>query len=535
MLYFGGERMQGRATARYVYGFPLNRKNVICLWAFLWMLCFVLIGWFGDERLLCHGKWALKAERLLEKWQIPVLALELVLVLAMIIRICQNEAVDWDEAFTWQITTKNNVMGMLRATAADVHPPLYYLFVMGAMAIFGRNIFVAKMVSVAGAAATGILGITLVRKRWGVKTAIPFILVSGLGTQMIYYNVNLRMYSWTVFFVMAACLFAYEIAQSGKIGWWIAFTLVSLGGVYTQYYAVVPLALIYIGLLFCIIINDRGQIKKWLFCCLATVIGYLPWLAAVIDTLKRDAGDTRTEEAGQTIGELCSWAFGNNIELSQYMPAVLFLVAVLCVFLAWGKFEKKQKAFLAFSGAVFFGSYGLCMLIASYTQHFWANRYLVDVLLFVWLFLLIVLAGKSLLAWGMGMVWLGIMVLSSYSIVGNMELKTVPWTEQTKQLFAQIQDEEKIVYNFITFDVIYEYYLPNAEFIWYEDVDFAAMGDEFYMIDSPWGDRFSHVLYEEGVLEKELIGEFRMEEAVGGTLWKIKYKGTEEGEQEHGI
>lgn len=530
MLYFGGEPIEGKAIARYVYGFPLNAKNIICLWAFLWMLCFILIGWFGDGRFLCHSGWMRKVEGLLEKWQIPMLVLELVLVLAMIIRICRNEAVHWDEAFTWQITTKNNVMGMLKATAADVHPPLYYLFVMGAMAVFGKNIFVAKMVSVAGAAATGILGITLVRKRWGVKAAIPFILVSGLGTQMIYYNVDVRMYSWTIFFVMAAGLFAYEIVQTGKISWWIAFTIVSLGGVYTQYYAVVPLVLIYIGLLFWIIINDRGQIKKWFFCCLATVIGYLPWLTVVVDTLKRDAGDTKTKEAGQTIGELCRWAFGNNIELSQYMPAVLFVVAVLCVLFEWEKFEKKQQVFLTFSGAAFFGSYGLCIVIDSHTQHFWENRYLVDALLFVWLFLLIVLAGKSLLAWGMGMVWLGIMVLSSYTIVSNVELRTVPWTEQTKQLFAQIQDEEKIVYNFITFDVIYEYYLPNAEFIWYEDVNFSDMGDEFYMIQSPWGYGFSEEFYEEGILEKEFLGEFRMEEAVQGTLWKIKYNETEGGE-----
>ncbi len=494
------------------------------------MLCFILTGWFGDRNFLCHSKWMLQAEKLLEKWQIPILVMELAIVLALIIRICRNEAVDWDEAFTWQIVTKNSVAGMLKATAADVHPPLYYLLVMGAMAIFGKSLFVAKMVSVAGIAATGILGITLVRKRWGVKTAIPFLLVSGLGAQMIYYNVNVRMYSWVIFFVMAAGLFAYEIIQSGKISWWIAFTIVSLGGVYTQYYAVVPLALIYTGLLLWFIINDRIQIRKWIFCSLATVIGYLPWLAAVIDTLKRDAGDIRTEEAGQKIGELCTWAFKCNIELSEYMPAILFLVMILCLFSEWKKLEKKQKAFIAFSGAVFFGSYGLCMVVASHTQHFWDNRYLVDVLLFVWLFMLIRLAGKSLLAWGMGVIWLGIMVLSSYTIVGYMELKTVPWTEQTKQLFAQIQDEEKIVYNFITFDVIYEYYLPNAEFIWYEDVDFSAMGDEFYMIESPWGYGFSSLLYEEGVLEREFLGEFRMEEAVGGSLWKIKYKGAEKGE-----
>lgn len=368
-LYFDGELIEGKAVARYVYGFPLNVKNIICLWAFLWMLCFILTGWFGDRDFLCHSKWRLRAEKLLEKWQIPILVMELAIVLAMIIRISRNEAVEWDEAFTWQIVTKNNVAGMLKATAADVHPPLYYLLVMGAMAIFGKNLFVAKMVSVAGVAAVGVLGITLVRKRWGVRTAIPFILVSGLGTEMVYFSVNVRMYSWVIFFVMAAGLFAYEIIQSGKPGWWIGFTVVSLCGVYTQYYAVVPLALIYVGLLLWIILNDKAQFRKWILCSFATVIGYLPWLTVVFDTLKRDANSTKVGEAEQKIDELCRWAFGCNIELSEYMPALLFVVAVLCLLLEWKRFGKKERAFLVSSGGIFFAAYGLCMVIASYTQH----------------------------------------------------------------------------------------------------------------------------------------------------------------------
>lgn len=368
-LYFDGELIEGKAVARYVYGFPLNVKNIICLWAFLWMLCFILAGWFGDRDFLCHSKWMLRAEKLLEKWQIPILVMELAIVLAMIIRISRNEAVEWDEAFTWQIVTKNNVAGMLKATAADVHPPLYYLLVMGAMAIFGKNLFVAKMVSVAGVAAVGVLGITLVRKRWGVRTAIPFILVSGLGTEMVYFSVNVRMYSWVIFFVMAAGLFAYEIIQSGKPGWWIGFTVVSLCGVYTQYYAVVPLALIYVGLLLWIILNDKAQFRKWILCSFATVIGYLPWLTVVFDTLKRDANSTKVGEAEQKIDELCRWAFGCNIELSEYMPALLFVVAVLCLLLEWKRFGKKERAFLVSSGGIFFAAYGLCMVIASYTQH----------------------------------------------------------------------------------------------------------------------------------------------------------------------
>ncbi|MCM1046733.1 MAG: glycosyltransferase family 39 protein [Candidatus Gastranaerophilales bacterium] len=201
-------------------------------------------------------------DMLLDKYQIPVLLLEFGMILFLVIRICRNEAVDWDEAYTWMLATKNSIPEMLRATAADVHPPLYYLLVMAAMRIFGETIFVAKMVSVAGMAAICLLGVTIVRKRFGVKASTLFLLVAGLGTQVIFYNVNVRMYSWMMFFVLLAGLSAYEIILNEKSRWWVIFTLASLGGVYTQYFAVVPLMFLYLFLLGWFMLRARGGRSK---------------------------------------------------------------------------------------------------------------------------------------------------------------------------------------------------------------------------------------------------------------------------------
>lgn len=413
---------------------------------------------------------------------------------------------------------------MLKATAADVHPPLYYMLVMGAMKVFGQNIFVGKMVSAAAAAATGILGITLVRKRWGVKSAVPFLLAAGLGPQLIFYNVDLRMYSWLIFFVTAAGLFAYEIILSGQGRWWAAFTLASLGGVYTQYFSVVPLSILYIFLLVWILVKDRGQMKKWLCCVVVTAAGYLPWLAVVIDTLKRDSGAGREEAALPGIGELFEWAFQSNIKWSESMPVVLLITAVLCLIVERKRYGTKEKAFLALSGAMLFGTYGLCMFLASRMSHFWDNRYMVDALLFLWLFLAVMLGGRKLITWGIGMVWLGILMLSSYTVMQAVELNTVPWTQHARQVLEQVQDEERIVYTFPTFDVLYAYYLPNAEFIWYEDVDFTQWENgEFYVLSSGEND-FWWQLYADEVLKKEVLGSMRLEQSMGAELWKITYQ-----------
>lgn len=520
-LYLDGETIDGQAVIRYTYAFPLNIKNVLCIWAFILMIGLSVLELLKGQETAGSLPFVRRAGELLNRFQIPFLLLELAVILFLVIRIGRNEAVDWDEAYTWWITTENTVPEMFKATAADVHPPLYYLLVMAAMAIFGENIFVAKLVSVAGMAATCLLGITLVRKRWGVKAASLFLLAAGLGTQMIYYNTNVRMYSWMIFFVMAAALLAYEILQNNGTKWWILFVLASLGGVYTQYFAVIPLAFIYLFLLVWFVFKDRGQLKKWAICSIATVAGYLPWLTVVLSMLKSDYTGAQKENIGSAFPELCSWAFENNIKFSRYMPAVLFAVAAVWLVISWKKFENKERIFILLTGTLFFVSYRVCILFAAYMGHFWTNRYLVDVLLFVWLFVIIFLSKRGVIVWGASFIWLGIFVLSSYTVIQAWELDTILWTEQAKQVLEQVQDEEKIVYNFTSYDMIYQYWLPDAEFIWYEDVDFTEMGDEFYLIAWGGGD-FEHILYERGVLEKQILGTMRLENGVAGVeLWKI--------------
>ncbi|MCM1046735.1 MAG: hypothetical protein NC417_14620, partial [Candidatus Gastranaerophilales bacterium] len=118
-------------------------------------------------------------------------------------------------------------------------------------------------------------------------------------------------------------------------------------------------------------------------------------------------------------------------------------------------------------------------------------------------------------------VWLGISVMSSYTVVQAAEMGTIPWTQHARQLLDQVQEEEKVVYNFETYDVLYQYWLPNVEFVWYQDVELDEMGDEFYVI--AWGGKdFSSTLYEDGILEKEILGQMRFEEGIAGVeLWKM--------------
>lgn len=335
-----GKNIAGQAVTAYDYGFPLNIKNIVCIWAFILVIGLTLLQKCGVK--LPVGE---KAEAFIRRFRVPLFATAILGTTILIVRICLNEAVDWDEAFTWQLITKNNLAGIIKGTAEDVHPPLYYLVAKAAITLFGQHIFVVKMVSVTLSVGSMLLCAIFVSRRFGEKAALLLIPIVGLGPRFIYYNVNCRMYSMMIFFVLGAALFAYELIQDDKPIYWVLFTVFSLGGVYTQYFAVVPLVLIYLYLLVQLLKDKGTSWMKWLLCCTVTIVGYLPWLGVVMRMLKNERNGVIGERSAFQLQKFFREIFETNIEYSAYMPFVLFLLCVLVLVLEWNRYGKKERAF----------------------------------------------------------------------------------------------------------------------------------------------------------------------------------------------
>lgn len=519
LMMVNGESFDAQAVTSYTYEEPLNYKNAVCIWAAILTLGLSVIG------MLYRKEWKSEiwADKILDKYQYVLLALEILFVTALVVRVSFTETVDWDEAYTWKIVTRNSLWGIIQAQAIDPHPPLYFLMAKLATLVFGNKMMVFKAVSVAGALASMLMCATLVRKRWGVKVAIPLILLLGLGPQFLFYNINLRMYSWMVFFVFASALFIYELVLEDKISWWIALCLTTLGALYTQYFAVVPLAVLYAYLL--VICVRSKRVKRFLLCCVVTVIAYLPQLYLVWQMVQRDRISQNEEmPASLSLVDLCGWAFQTNIKWSEYMPLVLFVAAVGLLIFQRKQLERKETGFLVLAAMVFPLTDVICYIISNNMNHFWHNRYMLDALLFVWIFVIIIYAKQNTKVWVCFCVWLGITVLSSYIVVQSEEFSMMANTVDAKEKLAHVQDEEMIVFNFTSYDVIYEYYVPNAEFVWIEDVDFSNMEkDYFYMIS--WGGLgFSQEVIDKYNVHIEYLQPFILERGVAGVyLCKVTF------------
>lgn len=531
-LQIGETEITGQGVASFGYGVPLNIKNVLCLWGFLTtVLLFVWIEagqeyvpkqWKKENKITVLYR---KAWRILGKYQGIILWLEFAGLIAATIYICRNKALDWDEAYTIQMLTKYSFAEMIQVTASDIHPPLYYVLLRGFAAIFGNAIFTLKVFSVLCTGGTMLLGILVIRRYWGAKAAFLFNLAVAFGPEFIYFSVNIRMYSMMVFFVMCCILLAHEILLSRKTVHYVLFVISALCGAFTHYFTVVPLAFIYLYLLIGLLRTEPKEWKKFLICCIATVLGYLPWLSVVVSSFKREGSTGTIDVTALDFRDLREWLSATNIEFSEYMPMILFVLGVVVFVWKRKQYEMTDRMFLATCAGNLFVSYFVCRLIASANEHFWNNRYILPAAGLFWLFLIILYVRKSRILFCTFSVWLVIMVLSSFQIQMVKELGTVEYMEATYATLEQVEDESVILYDYSTYDVLYASHLPGKEFIFIEDVDFETLPDNHIYFIAWAGSWFSQEDIEKYHIQAQDCGTMRFEEGVAGVkLYRINFE-----------
>lgn len=466
-----------------------------------------------------------KCEAFLEKYQMWILTTELLGVIFATAYICRNVAVDWDEAYSLRMMIKFSLKEMIEVTAADIHPPLYYLLLRGFCALFGTEIFALKLFSVLFTGLTMLLGMTYVRKNWGFKVALVWNLVVGLGPQFLFYSVNIRMYSMSLFFVTWSMLLAYEILQDNRPLDWVLFVLSGLGGVYTHYFTAVPLALIYGYLLIGLLLFRRKSCKFFVLSCVVTVLGYLPWLSVMMQSFERMGASGTIDFKTIDFSQLWEWAFSTNIELSKYMPLVLFGFGIVIFAFGWKRFSGQERLFLIMCGLNFPISYLGCRLIASMNEHFWDNRYVFAALGFFWLFLSIVYVKSARVNFYTYSIWIAIICASSFMIMRGKELGTVAYMENTYKVLEPVRNEKYVIYDYNTFHVLYGAHLREQEFIFFDEVDFDELDKDYVYFISWTGRQFDPEVKEKYQIDMEPCGTMQFENGYANMqLYKINFK-----------
>lgn len=143
-----------------------------------------------------------------------------------------------DEAFTAYII-KFNFLDIVRYTAADVHPPLYYWLVKLWSMIFGNSELALRSMSVFFGVIAITFGYLLIRRLFNIKSAQLSLLFMVLSPMFLRYAQEARMYTLMVAIAISATyMLVLAMESKRRLHWVIYGILVSLG-MWTHYFSAI--------------------------------------------------------------------------------------------------------------------------------------------------------------------------------------------------------------------------------------------------------------------------------------------------------
>ncbi len=222
----------------------------------------------------------------------------------------------------------------------DVHPIFYYWILHIFNLIFGSNVLVYRIISVAFMSILGILGYTHIRKDFGEKTGILFSLLVFFFPVNVVYAGEIRMYSLAMLLVTVMSIYAYRIynnREDKNVKNWILFAIFSLLSAYTHYYGLMIAFLVNL-LLFILFIIQSVKEKKITYNLIAFFVSafqqillYIPWLITLLQKVSTPGDFWIALKFPETVIELLTFPFTGNLGGSYYVilpMAIIYSVAM---------------------------------------------------------------------------------------------------------------------------------------------------------------------------------------------------------------
>ncbi|MFI3237228.1 MAG: hypothetical protein R3Y47_04265 [Lachnospiraceae bacterium] len=310
-----------------------------------------------------------------------------------------DDAVWGDEAFT-MIILRMNWIELIQTAAADVHPPLYYIIAKLITMIFGLNVTVLKTISIIPVTLTMILGATLVKDLFGgdngYKKYIPLFFIStiALAPGLFYYALELRMYTWSLFFVTYVGLLAYDLflntVSTKRV---VLLSILGLCAAYTHYFSLISVAIIYSYLFIALLWKNKMNYKICIQISIISIIGYLPWVGVFYKQCK-------TVHANYWIPEFSLWdvlvwltePFRGT--LTDLFLGIFILTLVLAFYnFCFKKYEKQIQIVSILYVSLYFVTVLVGMILSILIRPIFQAKYAFSTL---------------------GLLWLGVIVLIQY-------------------------------------------------------------------------------------------------------------------------
>lgn len=196
-----------------------------------------------------------------------------------------NNNIWFDEAYTLSLI-QHNYSEMIEILKTDMHPPLYFISLKCFCEVFGYSILVTKIFSVIGYIATLLLGLTIIKKRFGNNTSIVYMLTVGAIPMSLYFSVQQRSYQWCIFFVTFCFLEALLFLESQKTYHCVIFVVTALFSSYNHIYALLAVGIIFAFVNIYALAKNRKLIKAIIISDITMIVGYSPWILTLLHQTK---------------------------------------------------------------------------------------------------------------------------------------------------------------------------------------------------------------------------------------------------------
>lgn len=222
----------------------------------------------------------------------PALTRARVLALVLAAFVLQTWALDaqslwYDEGFSAWLAARP-LREIVVRTAADIHPPLYYLLLHGWIALAGQTEFALRFPSVLAAVVTVPLLWRLARRLLGPRAADAAALLVAFSPLWLWYGREARMYTLVTALGVAALLMLLDQLEEEpgleKLG---VLAALNIAAVYTHFYAWFLVA-VQVAWLLLWRWRRPGTVLRLLTPLVVTLLAYLPWLGFALNRLDAD-------------------------------------------------------------------------------------------------------------------------------------------------------------------------------------------------------------------------------------------------------
>lgn len=299
---------------------------------------------------------------------------------------------------------------MIKLTAMDVHPPLYYLITMAfvklchALSLNFNIIQMMKIPSIIPYLILFIFSLTKLRKKYGLLMGGIFSLTLIVASDFFLQYLTARMYAWAMLFLVISFFYVKDILEKNDLKSWILFTIFSVLGAYTHYFTGVSSIIIYLMLFIWILANRNGgaikdNLKKFFISVAVGFVLYLPWMFILIDQMKFVQGNYWVEPI--SLNNII-YFFSYCLTSAQHNQIVLiasFIIVAAIIALLFKKFASTREnddLYLVMGVCVFLGTVAVGVLFSLFYKPILIDRYLVPSIGVFWLCVSIKLARLDL-------------------------------------------------------------------------------------------------------------------------------------------